>query len=41
MDAMLQDGDPERIARMNQVLMQMKKLDLAALQQAYDSVEAI
>jgi predicted 3-demethylubiquinone-9 3-methyltransferase (glyoxalase superfamily) len=33
---MMQDQDPERVARVTQALLKMKKLDLAALQRAYD-----
>ncbi|MGE4296301.1 MAG: VOC family protein [Campylobacterales bacterium] len=36
LDAMMQDSNPDRQARVTQALLQMKKLDLAALQKAYD-----
>jgi predicted 3-demethylubiquinone-9 3-methyltransferase (glyoxalase superfamily) len=36
MDKMLQDQDPERLARVTQTFLKMKKFDLAALQRAYD-----
>jgi predicted 3-demethylubiquinone-9 3-methyltransferase (glyoxalase superfamily) len=36
MDAMMQDPDPERGARVSQAFLQMKKFDLAELQKAYD-----
>ncbi len=39
MDTMLQDADPERIARVTQAMLSMKKLDLAALHQAYAGSE--
>jgi predicted 3-demethylubiquinone-9 3-methyltransferase (glyoxalase superfamily) len=35
MDDMMQDQDPEKVARITQALLSMKKLDLAALQRAY------
>ncbi len=35
MDAMLQDPDPERVQRVTQAVLQMKKLELAELQRAY------
>lgn len=35
LDQMLQDPDPERVNRVNQAVLQMKKLDLAKLQKAY------
>ncbi len=35
LEQMLQDPDPERVNRVNQVVLQMKKLDLAELQKAY------
>lgn len=36
MDKMMQDHDPERLARVTQAFLKMKKFDLAALQRAYD-----
>lgn len=36
MDEMMRDRDPERLARVVQAMLQMKRLDLAALQRAYD-----
>lgn len=36
MGEMLRSGDPERARRVSQAFLQMKKLDLAALQRAYD-----
>ena len=33
---MMQDPDPERVGRVTQAFLQMKKLDLAALQGAYE-----
>jgi predicted 3-demethylubiquinone-9 3-methyltransferase (glyoxalase superfamily) len=33
---MIRDPDPERVARVTQAFLKMKKLDLAALQRAYD-----
>jgi predicted 3-demethylubiquinone-9 3-methyltransferase (glyoxalase superfamily) len=36
MDKMMQDHNPERLARVTQAFLQMKKFDLAALQRAYD-----
>ncbi|MCS7068668.1 MAG: VOC family protein [Meiothermus sp.] len=35
LEAMLQDPDPKRVQRVNQVVLQMKKLELAELQRAY------
>lgn len=35
MEAMLHDPDPERVQRVNQAILQMKKLELAELQRAY------
>ncbi|GIW34645.1 VOC family protein [Meiothermus sp.] len=35
MEAMLHDPDPERVQRVNQAVLQMKKLELAELQRAY------
>jgi predicted 3-demethylubiquinone-9 3-methyltransferase (glyoxalase superfamily) len=35
MDAMMQDPDQGRVARVMQVVLQMKKLELATLQKAY------
>ena len=36
MDKMMQDQSPERLARVTQAFLKMKKFDLAALQRAYD-----
>ena len=36
MDEMMQDDDPERMARVTQAFLPMKKFDLAELQRAYD-----
>lgn len=36
MDTMMQDQDPERLARVTQAFLKMKKFDLAVLQRAYD-----
>lgn len=36
MDAIMREGDPERLARVTQAFLQMKKFDIAALQSAYD-----
>lgn len=36
MDKMMQDQDPERLARVTQAFLKMKKFDVAALQRAYD-----
>jgi predicted 3-demethylubiquinone-9 3-methyltransferase (glyoxalase superfamily) len=36
MDKMMQDQDPERVARVTQAFLRMKKFDLATLQKAYD-----
>lgn len=36
MDKMMQDQDPERLARVTQAFLKMKKFDLAVLQRAYD-----
>lgn len=38
MDKMMQDPDPERLARVTRAFLQMKKFDLAALHRAYDGV---
>ncbi|HEX8665426.1 MAG TPA: VOC family protein [Beijerinckiaceae bacterium] len=38
--AMLQDADPARAGRVMQALMQMTKLDVAALRRAYDGLAA-
>ncbi|MFZ1769288.1 MAG: VOC family protein, partial [Caldilinea sp.] len=35
MDAMMQADNPERLARVTQAFLQMKKFDIAALQRAY------
>jgi hypothetical protein len=35
MDAMMQGQDPEQLARVTQAMLQMKKLDIAALQRAH------
>ena len=36
MDKMMQDQDPERLARVTQAFLKMKKFDIAALQRAFD-----
>jgi len=36
MDEMMQSKDPERLARVTQAFLKMKKFDIAALQRAYD-----
>lgn len=36
MDEMMGSGDPEKIARVTQAFLQMKKFDIAALQKAYE-----
>jgi len=36
MDEMMQDKDPERLARVTQAFLKMKKFDIAALQRAHD-----
>jgi predicted 3-demethylubiquinone-9 3-methyltransferase (glyoxalase superfamily) len=36
MDNMMREKDPERLARITQAFLKMKKFDLAALQRAYD-----
>ena len=36
MDKMMQDQDPERLARVTRAFLKMKKFDLATLQRAYD-----
>ena len=36
MDKMMQDHDPERLTRVTQAVLKMKKFDFAALQRAYD-----
>jgi predicted 3-demethylubiquinone-9 3-methyltransferase (glyoxalase superfamily) len=36
MDGMMQDEDPERLDRVTQAFLKMKKFDLAVLQRAYD-----
>ena len=36
MSGMMQDKDPERLARITRAFLKMKKFDLAALQKAYD-----
>ncbi|SDG83980.1 VOC family protein [Nitrosomonas sp. Nm132] len=36
MDRIMEDQDPERLARVTQAFLKMKKFDLAALQRAYD-----
>lgn len=36
MDEMMQSKDPERLARVTQAFLAMKKFDIAALQRAYD-----
>jgi hypothetical protein len=35
MDKMMQDQDPDRLARVTHAFLKMKKFDLAALQRAY------
>lgn len=35
MDAMMQEKDPERLARVIEAFLKMKKFDIAALQRAY------
>ena len=37
MNAMMESGDPEKIARVTQAFLKMKKFDIAALQEAYDA----
>ncbi len=36
MDKMMQDHDPERLARVTQAFLKMKKFNLPMLQRAYD-----
>lgn len=36
MDAMMQDDDPAKVARVTQAFLPMKRLDIAAMQKAYD-----
>jgi hypothetical protein len=36
---MLQDSDAERVGRVTRAFLRMKKLDLAALERAYQGVE--
>jgi predicted 3-demethylubiquinone-9 3-methyltransferase (glyoxalase superfamily) len=36
MDEMMRDDDPERLGRVTEAFLQMKKFDIAALQRAYD-----
>ena len=36
MDEMMQENDPVKLARVTQAFLKMKKLDVAALQRAYD-----
>jgi predicted 3-demethylubiquinone-9 3-methyltransferase (glyoxalase superfamily) len=36
LSTMMTDTDPERVNRVTQAVLEMKKLDLAALQEAYD-----
>lgn len=36
MDEMMQSNDPERVARVTQAFLRMKKLDIAELRRAYD-----
>jgi hypothetical protein len=36
MDKVIEEDNPERLARVSQAVLKMKKLDLAALQRAYD-----
>ena len=37
MDTMMRDNDPERLARVTQAFLQMKKFDIAALERAYEA----
>jgi predicted 3-demethylubiquinone-9 3-methyltransferase (glyoxalase superfamily) len=37
MDEMLKDGDKEKIARVTEAFLQMKKFDIAKLKKAYES----
>lgn len=39
LDEMMQDQDPEKLRRVTQAFLNMKKFDLASLQQAYDGPE--
>lgn len=41
MDSMMQDDDPERLARVTQAVLAMKKLDLAVLQNAHEGKEVV
>jgi predicted 3-demethylubiquinone-9 3-methyltransferase (glyoxalase superfamily) len=36
MEDMMQDKDPERLARVTQAFLKMKKFDIEALKRAYD-----
>ncbi|RKT43014.1 VOC family protein [Thiocapsa rosea] len=36
LSTMMTDADPERVNRVTRAVLEMKKLDLAALQEAYD-----
>lgn len=36
METMMQDGDPEKVARVTQAFLPMKRLNIAAMQKAYD-----
>ena len=38
-DKLVTDADPERSSRVMQALMQMKKLDIAALRRAYEGTD--
>ena len=40
LDAMMQTGSPDQIARVTQAFLKMKKFDLAELQRAYDGAPA-
>lgn len=40
MEAMLDDPDPERVARVTQAVLAMKKLDIAAIEAAYEGQQA-
>lgn len=37
MDEMLQDSDPEKVGRVTKAMLKMKKLDIAALQRAFNN----
>jgi predicted 3-demethylubiquinone-9 3-methyltransferase (glyoxalase superfamily) len=38
MDEMLRHGDPERIARVTEAFLKMKKFDIAKLKDAYEGL---